>query len=163
MESEHFFPSKVQILFFVSLQLKSTPQLTPRKFLNLPDQRSSLMFESCDAISITSLGKKCDFTCPHFHFQMIRQKKPCECLFIDAGLCFTHAFFCFFKYLLRVRGRFVLRCSQLPHWWSTLLSWQSTAATLRRLTQKKKSCQGRDSKEHDWLYHEICNKHGIEK
>eukprot|EP00066_Takifugu_rubripes_P024587 XP_011613853.1 PREDICTED: vacuolar protein sorting-associated protein 13A [Takifugu rubripes] len=42
------------------LKLKSTPQLTPRKFLNLPDQRSSLMFESCDAISITSLGSEED-------------------------------------------------------------------------------------------------------
>uniref|UniRef100_H3C3Y7 Vacuolar protein sorting 13 homolog A n=1 Tax=Tetraodon nigroviridis TaxID=99883 RepID=H3C3Y7_TETNG len=67
--------SKGKILLFVSLQLKSTPQLTPRKFLNLPEQRSSLMFESCDAISITSLGNHWDFYLSSFHLQMIRQKK----------------------------------------------------------------------------------------
>ncbi|XP_045891706.1 vacuolar protein sorting-associated protein 13A isoform X2 [Micropterus dolomieu] len=33
-----------------------TPQLTPRRPLNLADQRSSVMFESCETISITSLG-----------------------------------------------------------------------------------------------------------
>ncbi|KAM6944423.1 intermembrane lipid transfer protein VPS13A isoform 1-T1 [Lycodopsis pacificus] len=33
-----------------------TPQLTPRRPLNLADQRSSLMFESCETISVTSLG-----------------------------------------------------------------------------------------------------------
>ncbi|XP_031164574.1 vacuolar protein sorting-associated protein 13A isoform X1 [Sander lucioperca] len=37
-----------------------TPQLTPRKPLNLADQRSSLMFESCETISITSLGSEED-------------------------------------------------------------------------------------------------------
>ncbi|KAF1389209.1 hypothetical protein PFLUV_G00071060 [Perca fluviatilis] len=37
-----------------------TPQLTPRKPLNLVDQRSSLMFESCETISITSLGSEED-------------------------------------------------------------------------------------------------------
>ncbi|KAM9393107.1 intermembrane lipid transfer protein VPS13A isoform 2-T2 [Pholidichthys leucotaenia] len=37
-----------------------TPQLTPRKPLNLTDQRSSLMFESCETISITSLGSQED-------------------------------------------------------------------------------------------------------
>ncbi|XP_035848434.1 vacuolar protein sorting-associated protein 13A isoform X2 [Sander lucioperca] len=38
----------------------STPKLTPRKPLNLADQRSSLMFESCETISITSLGSEED-------------------------------------------------------------------------------------------------------
>ncbi|XP_028269802.1 intermembrane lipid transfer protein VPS13A isoform X2 [Parambassis ranga] len=37
-----------------------TPQLTPRRPLNLSDQRSSLMFESCETISITSLGSEED-------------------------------------------------------------------------------------------------------
>ncbi|XP_063754200.1 vacuolar protein sorting-associated protein 13A isoform X1 [Eleginops maclovinus] len=37
-----------------------TPQLTPRRPLNLADQRSSLMFESCETISITSLGSEED-------------------------------------------------------------------------------------------------------
>ncbi|XP_037536948.1 vacuolar protein sorting-associated protein 13A [Nematolebias whitei] len=37
-----------------------TPQLTPRKPLNLADQRSSLMFESCETISISSLGSEED-------------------------------------------------------------------------------------------------------
>nr|XP_046243502.1 vacuolar protein sorting-associated protein 13A isoform X2 [Scatophagus argus] len=37
-----------------------TPQLTPRRPLNLPDQRSSVMFESCETISITSLGSEED-------------------------------------------------------------------------------------------------------
>ncbi|XP_041643525.1 vacuolar protein sorting-associated protein 13A isoform X2 [Cheilinus undulatus] len=37
-----------------------TPQLTPRKPLNLADQRSSLIFESCETISITSLGSEED-------------------------------------------------------------------------------------------------------
>ncbi|XP_051279372.1 vacuolar protein sorting-associated protein 13A isoform X1 [Dicentrarchus labrax] len=37
-----------------------TPQLTPRRPLNLTDQRSSLMFESCETISITSLGSEED-------------------------------------------------------------------------------------------------------
>lgn len=90
----------VLILVSFSPQLKSTPQLTPRKFLNLPDQRSSLMFESCDAISITSLGTNSDFTCLiSTHIMIIRtknlKKKNLVCV--------------------RVRGRFVLRCSQLSH------------------------------------------------
>ncbi|XP_034396532.1 vacuolar protein sorting-associated protein 13A isoform X2 [Cyclopterus lumpus] len=37
-----------------------TPQLTPRRPLNLADQRSSLIFESCETISITSLGSEED-------------------------------------------------------------------------------------------------------
>ncbi|AWP07199.1 putative vacuolar protein sorting-associated protein 13A [Scophthalmus maximus] len=37
-----------------------TPQLTPRRHLNLADQRSSLIFESCETISITSLGSEED-------------------------------------------------------------------------------------------------------
>lgn len=37
-----------------------TPQLTPRKPLNLADQRSSILFESCETISITSLGSEED-------------------------------------------------------------------------------------------------------
>ncbi|KAI3372816.1 hypothetical protein L3Q82_023273 [Scortum barcoo] len=37
-----------------------TPQLTPRKPLNFSDQRSSLIFESCETISITSLGSEED-------------------------------------------------------------------------------------------------------
>ncbi|KAM4575849.1 intermembrane lipid transfer protein VPS13A isoform 2-T2 [Odontesthes bonariensis] len=37
-----------------------TPQLTPRRPLNLADQRSSLLFESCETISITSLGSEED-------------------------------------------------------------------------------------------------------
>ncbi|XP_068995248.1 intermembrane lipid transfer protein VPS13A isoform X2 [Embiotoca jacksoni] len=37
-----------------------TPQLTPRKPLNLADHRSSLLFESCETISITSLGSEED-------------------------------------------------------------------------------------------------------
>ncbi|CAN9513170.1 unnamed protein product [Ophioblennius macclurei] len=37
-----------------------TPQLTPRRPLNLSDQRSSLIFESCETISITSLGSEED-------------------------------------------------------------------------------------------------------
>ncbi|XP_075995110.1 intermembrane lipid transfer protein VPS13A isoform X2 [Genypterus blacodes] len=37
-----------------------TPQLTPRRPLNISDQRSSLMFESCETISITSLGSEED-------------------------------------------------------------------------------------------------------
>ncbi|KAM6931036.1 intermembrane lipid transfer protein VPS13A [Xenentodon cancila] len=37
-----------------------TPQLTPRKPLSLVDQRSSLIFESCETISITSLGSEED-------------------------------------------------------------------------------------------------------
>ncbi|XP_069379782.1 intermembrane lipid transfer protein VPS13A isoform X2 [Paralichthys olivaceus] len=37
-----------------------TPQLTPRRPLNLADQRSSLIFESCESISITSLGSEED-------------------------------------------------------------------------------------------------------
>ncbi|KAI4820200.1 hypothetical protein KUCAC02_028184 [Chaenocephalus aceratus] len=41
-------------------KLSFTPQLTPRRPLNLADQRSSLMFESCETISITSLGSEED-------------------------------------------------------------------------------------------------------
>ncbi|XP_067376850.1 vacuolar protein sorting-associated protein 13A isoform X3 [Channa argus] len=37
-----------------------TPQLTPRRPLNLADQRSSVIFESCETISITSLGSEED-------------------------------------------------------------------------------------------------------
>ncbi|XP_008285200.1 intermembrane lipid transfer protein VPS13A isoform X2 [Stegastes partitus] len=37
-----------------------TPQLTPRRPLHLADQRSSLIFESCETISITSLGSEED-------------------------------------------------------------------------------------------------------
>ncbi|KAM3611748.1 uncharacterized protein V6R79_023535 [Siganus canaliculatus] len=37
-----------------------TPQLTPRRPLNLADHRSSLIFESCETISITSLGSEED-------------------------------------------------------------------------------------------------------
>ncbi|KAG7223425.1 hypothetical protein INR49_015528, partial [Caranx melampygus] len=37
-----------------------TPQLTPRRPLNLADQRASLIFESCETISITSLGSEED-------------------------------------------------------------------------------------------------------
>ncbi|XP_074493929.1 intermembrane lipid transfer protein VPS13A isoform X2 [Sebastes fasciatus] len=37
-----------------------TPQLTPRRHLNLADHRSSIMFESCETISITSLGSEED-------------------------------------------------------------------------------------------------------
>ncbi|XP_015828201.3 intermembrane lipid transfer protein VPS13A isoform X1 [Nothobranchius furzeri] len=37
-----------------------TPQLTPRRPLNLADQRSSLMFESCETVSISSLGSEDD-------------------------------------------------------------------------------------------------------
>lgn len=37
-----------------------TPQLTPRRPLNLADQRSSVLFESCETISITSLGSEED-------------------------------------------------------------------------------------------------------
>ncbi|KAM9858498.1 intermembrane lipid transfer protein VPS13A [Aulostomus maculatus] len=37
-----------------------TPQLTPRKPLTLADQHSSVIFESCETISITSLGSEDD-------------------------------------------------------------------------------------------------------
>ncbi|XP_029999909.1 intermembrane lipid transfer protein VPS13A isoform X2 [Sphaeramia orbicularis] len=37
-----------------------TPQLTPRRPLTLADQRSSLIFESCETISLTSLGSEED-------------------------------------------------------------------------------------------------------
>ncbi|KAM7416667.1 hypothetical protein PAMA_018632 [Pampus argenteus] len=37
-----------------------TPQLTPRRPLNLADQRTSLIFESCETLSITSLGSEED-------------------------------------------------------------------------------------------------------
>ncbi|XP_029366133.1 intermembrane lipid transfer protein VPS13A isoform X2 [Echeneis naucrates] len=37
-----------------------TPQLTPRRPPNFSDQRSSLIFESCETISITSLGSEED-------------------------------------------------------------------------------------------------------
>lgn len=37
-----------------------TPQLTPRRPLNIADHRSSLIFESCETISITSLGSEED-------------------------------------------------------------------------------------------------------
>ncbi|XP_029017431.1 vacuolar protein sorting-associated protein 13A isoform X2 [Betta splendens] len=37
-----------------------TPQLTPRRPLNLANQRSSIIFESCETISITSLGSEED-------------------------------------------------------------------------------------------------------
>ncbi|XP_059192632.1 vacuolar protein sorting-associated protein 13A [Centropristis striata] len=37
-----------------------TPQLTPRRPPNLVDQRSSVIFESCETISITSLGSEED-------------------------------------------------------------------------------------------------------
>ncbi|KAM4746510.1 intermembrane lipid transfer protein VPS13A isoform 2-T2 [Anableps anableps] len=37
-----------------------TPQLTGRKHLSLVDQRSSIIFESCETISITSLGSQED-------------------------------------------------------------------------------------------------------
>nr|XP_020458048.1 vacuolar protein sorting-associated protein 13A isoform X1 [Monopterus albus] len=37
-----------------------TPQLTPRRPLNLTDQRSSLIFESCETISVMSLGSEED-------------------------------------------------------------------------------------------------------
>ncbi|XP_062237859.1 vacuolar protein sorting-associated protein 13A isoform X1 [Platichthys flesus] len=37
-----------------------TPKLTPRRPLNLADQRSSLIFESCETISISSLGSEED-------------------------------------------------------------------------------------------------------
>ncbi|XP_033475720.2 intermembrane lipid transfer protein VPS13A isoform X1 [Epinephelus lanceolatus] len=37
-----------------------TPQLTPRRPPNLADQRSSVIFESCETISITSLGSEED-------------------------------------------------------------------------------------------------------
>ncbi|KAM9359845.1 intermembrane lipid transfer protein VPS13A [Symphorus nematophorus] len=37
-----------------------TPQLTPRRPLTLADQRSSIMFESCETMSITSLGSEED-------------------------------------------------------------------------------------------------------
>lgn len=38
-------------------QPKLTPQLTPRRPPALADHRSSILFESCETISITSLGK----------------------------------------------------------------------------------------------------------
>lgn len=85
---KYVLASVVLILVSFSPQIKSTPQLTPRKFLNLPDQRSSLMFESCDAISITSLGTNSDFTCLISTHIMIIQD-----LFTCAGLHFTLAFF----------------------------------------------------------------------
>lgn len=71
----HILARVVQIPVLFSPQIKSTPQLTPRKFLNLPDQRSSLMFESCDAISITSLGNNFVYTCLSSTHIMIIQKK----------------------------------------------------------------------------------------
>ncbi|XP_026177375.1 intermembrane lipid transfer protein VPS13A isoform X2 [Mastacembelus armatus] len=37
-----------------------TPQLTPRRPLTLADQRSSLIFESCETISVTSFGSEED-------------------------------------------------------------------------------------------------------
>ncbi|XP_068460599.1 intermembrane lipid transfer protein VPS13A isoform X2 [Clinocottus analis] len=37
-----------------------TPRLTPRRPLNLTDKRSSLLFESCETISITSMGSEED-------------------------------------------------------------------------------------------------------
>lgn len=73
---KYVLASVVLILVSFHPQIKSTPQLTPRKFLNLPDQRSSLMFESCDAISITSLGTNPDFTCLiQTHIVIIHDKK----------------------------------------------------------------------------------------
>lgn len=49
-------------------QPKLTPQLTPRRPLNLADQRSSLMFESCETMSITSLGNShVASACGHTH------------------------------------------------------------------------------------------------
>lgn len=45
----YFFPPQPKQSF--------TPQLTPRRPLNLADQRSSIIFESCETISITSLGE----------------------------------------------------------------------------------------------------------
>lgn len=44
-------------VFFLPQPKQFTPQLTPRRPLNLDAQRSSLIFESCETISITSLGK----------------------------------------------------------------------------------------------------------
>nr|XP_019956405.1 PREDICTED: vacuolar protein sorting-associated protein 13A [Paralichthys olivaceus] len=50
----------VLILFPPQPKSSFTPQLTPRRPLNLADQRSSLIFESCESISITSLGSEED-------------------------------------------------------------------------------------------------------
>lgn len=100
---KHVLASMVLILVFFSPQIKSTPQLTPRKFLNLPDQRSSLMFESCDAISITSLGTNSDFTgLISTHIMIIRTNKLKKIF-----LHFTHSRV-FLNVCVRVRGRFVL-------------------------------------------------------
>lgn len=82
-----FFASVPHVLVFFPPQPKLTPQLTPRRPLNLADQRSSLMFESCETISITSLGKShvsslC--TRHHGHTHIIitlntSQKSVCSC------------------------------------------------------------------------------------
>lgn len=58
---------------FSFFQPKLTPQLTPRRPLNLADQRSSLMFESCETISLTSLGKShVASACSHTHVSIGR-------------------------------------------------------------------------------------------
>lgn len=65
----------VLMLFPPQPKQSYTPQLTPRRPL-LADQRSSLIFESCETISITSLGKT-PLTQPHMRNQSTAHLKTC--------------------------------------------------------------------------------------
>lgn len=85
------------VLFPPQPRQSFTPQLTPRRPLNLADQRASLIFESCETISITSLGETTNTVFIHVslssmlpHRWITASSRPChlsgseEDLFYDA-------------------------------------------------------------------------------
>lgn len=80
-----WYELRVRQNLVVFRQVKLTPQLTPRRPPTLADQRSSIMFESCETISITSLGNTPS------HINSLSHKT--HFLVITEFFCFS-SFFC---------------------------------------------------------------------
>lgn len=54
---QHQVQHNHELPFLLEQRQSYTPQLTPRRPPNMADLRSSLLFDSCETISITSLGE----------------------------------------------------------------------------------------------------------